>query len=314
MSSHASLKAGALAAVAGLLAFLAIHHLLILPIWFVLPLALPLAVCGGLAVGWAYDQLLPALPTRRWRHLAWCGGVAVVLAPSLVLAELRPAFFDPDSGDLVPGASISRVVAAFGVELLLPSTLVAAALGAALARTPRAGAAAALAGFTFALGPGHNIPLLGGTPGVGSGLALLGAIVTVSSLVLVEAHARLARAGDAPDPHPQVLAPRGGEQPALADPCGTLDEGQRAFAVSRGVDQRVQQRQLGGTLDELGLAGPGPPHRHGTTRAGGDALEAVPTALDSPGGRTQHRDRRDVAQAGRAPTGHPPRPLRPDPR
>jgi hypothetical protein len=57
----------------------------------------------------------------------------------------------------------------------------------------RAALAMALAGLVFALGPGHNVPLLAGTPGVGKGALLLIAITSVSTLVLVEGHACLSR-------------------------------------------------------------------------------------------------------------------------
>jgi len=50
-----------------------------------------------------------------------------------------------------------------------------------------------LAGFVFAPSPGHNIPLLGGTPGAMTGAILLLLIVAVSTFVLVEAHARLSQ-------------------------------------------------------------------------------------------------------------------------
>jgi len=51
-----------------------------------------------------------------------------------------------------------------------------------------------------ALGPGHNIPLLGGTPAVAKELVILAAVVAVASVVLVEAHACLVRlAGDLPN-------------------------------------------------------------------------------------------------------------------
>jgi hypothetical protein len=51
--------------------------------------------------------------------------------------------------------------------------------------------ATAVTGFAFALGPGHNIPLSGGTPAVGKELAIMMAIIVVSALVLVEEDARL---------------------------------------------------------------------------------------------------------------------------
>jgi hypothetical protein len=55
-------------------------------------------------------------------------------------------------------------------------------------------AVTALVSFLFALGPGHHIPFLGGTPDVGTGLTLLAAVIIVSTLVVVESH-RLLTAG-----------------------------------------------------------------------------------------------------------------------
>jgi hypothetical protein len=44
------------------------------------------------------------------------------------------------------------------------------------------------AGFIFALDPGHNIPFIGGTPGLGKELAIMTAVTLVAALVLVESH------------------------------------------------------------------------------------------------------------------------------
>ncbi|OGO33266.1 MAG: hypothetical protein A2Z16_17650 [Chloroflexi bacterium RBG_16_54_18] len=57
-SGNAALIAGVSARIAGLLAFLVVHHLWIRPIWFILPVGLVIADGGGLAVGWAYGELL----------------------------------------------------------------------------------------------------------------------------------------------------------------------------------------------------------------------------------------------------------------
>ena len=121
-------------------AFLALHHLWIEPIWFILVPGLVVAVLGGLAIGWAYAEIRVGLPTRPWIHL---GGVA----------------------------------------------------GRRLGQSMRAAFAMALAGFVFALGPGHNIPLLGGTPGTAKGAMLLAAIAAISTVVLVESQAWLSRRG-----------------------------------------------------------------------------------------------------------------------
>jgi hypothetical protein len=190
--TRAAPVAGVLAGAAGLLVFLVIHHLWIAPIWFILLPGLALAGLGGLAVGRAYGELHHRLPPRPWRHLAWAGLVGLTLVPALVLAELRPPLFDADTGELSRGTTPGLVAARFAGELLLPATL-AGAIGGHLLGGRRAARRMGLAGLVFALGPGHNVPLLGGTSGAAKGAVLLVAIVVVSTGVLVEAHALLAR-------------------------------------------------------------------------------------------------------------------------
>jgi hypothetical protein len=68
--------AGVLAGIAGLLAFLVLHALWIVPIWFILPVGLLVAGGGGLAVGWAYAELRYRLPQRPWTALAVAGVIA----------------------------------------------------------------------------------------------------------------------------------------------------------------------------------------------------------------------------------------------
>lgn len=48
-----------------------------------------------------------------------------------------------------------------------------------------------VAGLVYALGPGHNIPFLAGTPATAKGLLLLPVITVVAAIVLVKATARL---------------------------------------------------------------------------------------------------------------------------
>ncbi|MFO7538217.1 MAG: hypothetical protein R6X32_09170 [Chloroflexota bacterium] len=60
-NKKAALVTGVLA---GLIAFLLIHALGIVPIWFILPIGLLIAAVGGLAVGWAYAELRDRLPKR----------------------------------------------------------------------------------------------------------------------------------------------------------------------------------------------------------------------------------------------------------
>ena len=90
----ASLLAGALSGVATLIVFLVIHHFWIMPIWFILPFGLLIAGLGGVALGWAYHELLPNLPPRPWKAVTIIGLIMVILLPSIVLAEMRTPMFD----------------------------------------------------------------------------------------------------------------------------------------------------------------------------------------------------------------------------
>lgn len=181
---------GVLAGVAGLLVFLTVHHFWIMPIWFVLPIGLPIAAAGGAAVGWAYDELSARLPRRPWTALAVVALIWTILLPGIVLAELRRPFFTLEAdGSAVLVVSVGRVAVGFLAELLATAVLVGALVGWVIGGTRRAALATAVAGFVFALGPGHNIPFIGGTPGVGQELAIMAAVILVSAVVLVEARA-----------------------------------------------------------------------------------------------------------------------------
>jgi hypothetical protein len=190
---NAALLAGALSGVAGLLTFLIIHHFWIRPIWFILPVGLLIAALGGLAAGWAYLEIRPGLPPRPWTVLAMIALIAAILAPSILLAQLRPPPLDIRTGAIIDGSSGPVVIMRVVLELLVTATVVGGLIGWWLGRSPQAAFATAVAGFVFALGPGHNIPLLGNTPVVIKGIMLLAAIVAVSSLVLVEGEAWLAQ-------------------------------------------------------------------------------------------------------------------------
>jgi hypothetical protein len=191
---NTTLTAGGLAGIAGLFVFLIIHHLWIMPIWFILPMGLAIAVVGGLAVGWAYGELLPHLPPRPWTALAVVVLIWAILLPSIVVAELRQPLFVIEGANANRQDSVGRASLIFVLELLATSILVGALAGWLIGRTGRAAQATALAGFIFALGPGHNIPLIGGGGAyyVAKELTIMMAIIAVSALVLVEVQAWLA--------------------------------------------------------------------------------------------------------------------------
>jgi hypothetical protein len=197
-SEKASLIAGMLAGVAGLLVFLVLHHLWIKPIWFILPFGLVIAIIGGLAVGWAYSELYSGLPKWPLTILAWVALIGLTLTPSIVLAQLGSPLFTGTGENATLTVSTKQAVIIFIRNLLLTSTVAGGLGGWLIGRTPRAALATALAGFVFALGPGHNIPFLGNAPGTGKGIILLIVIILVASIVLVEGHAALRAANFSP--------------------------------------------------------------------------------------------------------------------
>ena len=189
---NAEFVAGLLSGVAGLAVFLIIHHFWIKPIWFILPPGLFIAGLGGLAVGWSYAEIRVGLPPRPWTALAIVVLIFAILAPAIILAQLREPTLDL-STFTIPRENAARAALVFVVDLLVTATIVGALAGWLIGRTQSGMIATAIAGFVFALGPGHNIPFLGNTPVVGKGLLLLLAIIVVSAIVLVEASAALGK-------------------------------------------------------------------------------------------------------------------------
>ena len=176
-----------LAGLAGFAVFLVLHHLWIVPIWFIAPVGAVMAGACGAAVGAAYAELLPHLPPRPWTPIVVALGIVVILGPSIVIAELRGPIYvmGPSDGSrlLVP---VSEAVAGFVAGLLGTTTVSSATLGWLVGRRRSAAGWMALAGLVLAIGPGHNIPLLGATPAVTKEVAILAAVSVVSSVVLVE--------------------------------------------------------------------------------------------------------------------------------
>lgn len=192
-SGTASIEMGVGAGIAGLFVFLLVHHVWIVPIWFIAPVGAVMAAAGGAAVGAAYHELRPHLPRRPFTVVAVMGLIAAVLAPSVVIAELRGPIYvmDRDGGRLLVPAT--QAVVDFVVGLLGTSSLAGGLLGWLIGRSRRAAGTMALAAFALALGPGHNIPLLGGTSWTAKELLVLAAVTAVASAVLVEGEAWRAR-------------------------------------------------------------------------------------------------------------------------
>jgi hypothetical protein len=63
-----SLISGVVSGMAGLVAFLVVHHVWIAPIWFVAPMGVATAAVGGLAIGWSYEHVHEGFASRE----LWC--------------------------------------------------------------------------------------------------------------------------------------------------------------------------------------------------------------------------------------------------
>jgi hypothetical protein len=195
IQKSSALTSGMLAGAAGLLTFLVIHAFWIVPIWFILPMGLVIAIPGGLAVGWGYSQVADRLPSRPLRAPVLMGLIAIILLPATTLAELRQPMFALTPQGAIFQSSIPRGIFIFVAELLSTASITGGLLGWWLGGTRKAAAAMALAGAIFALGPGHNIPFIGGTGGVFKEWAILGSVIFVAALVLVEAQVHLSKLG-----------------------------------------------------------------------------------------------------------------------
>jgi hypothetical protein len=178
--------AGIISGIVGLLVFLIIHHFWILPIWFIAPAGAVIAGLGGLAVGWSYSEIRTALPDRPWTFLVLTLLIAIILAPSIVLGQLRSPLVQLPGFTILPGKGQEAAIR-FVLELIVTAVAVGAIEGWLLGRSITAMIATALAGLAYAIGPGHNIPLLGNTASAGKGLILLFIVTIVAAFVLVEA-------------------------------------------------------------------------------------------------------------------------------
>ena len=193
MDNQVAVISGMIAGVAGLSTFLMVHALWIMPIWFILPIGLMIALLGGAAVGWAYAEVQHKLPSRPWTAIALAALIVACLLPATILAELRQPMFNVTPAGAIFQMALGRAIFLFIAELPLSAAIVGASLGWWLARTRRAAGAMALAGIIFALGPGHNIPFIGGTGGVTKEWAIMGAVIIIAALIQTELYVALVK-------------------------------------------------------------------------------------------------------------------------
>lgn len=150
---------GAVAGILTTLAFVFIHEVFIMDIWFTIaPMLISGALCG-LALAWSYRAAVGRRSVRRW--FGWNGGFVVLLGalgvssylifePSYSMAELLVA--DDPLGDVLPPA----------VPLLGVAVVVGTLAMWALSGRKRAGLAPILiTQVLIVLLVGHNLAILG---------------------------------------------------------------------------------------------------------------------------------------------------------
>lgn len=152
-----ALLAGSAGGVAGFAAFLVIHAIWIVPIWFIAPTGLVFGVAGGAATGWAWHVHREHLPARTGaRALLLFGAAVVVLLPSEAVALL----FAPADPRTLAGQPVASLLSLIGVYVAA-AALLGAIAGGLLGRSWAAAAVTGLAAAVFGAGIGHNAPLLG---------------------------------------------------------------------------------------------------------------------------------------------------------
>ncbi|MCW5874567.1 MAG: hypothetical protein KIS88_07975 [Anaerolineales bacterium] len=155
--------AGALAGLAGFLAFLLIHQVLIVPIWFIAPFGAVVAVLAGLLVAWAFEALRPRLPRNIWLAVL---AFTALLTLTQVAAYFASSVQEPIANmvfrnQALPG-KLGTILARFAIDLFLTSAIVGGLLGLLVGRSKQAAGRMALAALGFAIGPGHNTPFFAG--------------------------------------------------------------------------------------------------------------------------------------------------------
>ena len=117
-----------------------------------------------------------------------------ILAPTAIAAEFTgPILTGTSSEDVSLTVSKAAAVAIGLLELAVLPGAAGALLGWRIGRTRSAAVSTALTGIALAVGPGHNIPFLAGTPVALKGLTIVLSVIVASAITLVGVGAMLSR-------------------------------------------------------------------------------------------------------------------------
>ncbi len=159
--------AGGAAGAFGFLAFLIIHHFLIMPIWFIAGFGIIVAIPTGMLVGWAFEAMQVRLPRNPFAAiLIFSALLTLVLALSFFVSSQQSPIENMLFGGnrLRPGFEVA-IASRFAIDLFLVSAAGGAALGWLIGRSRQAAGRMAAAALAFAAGPGHNVPVFAGVDG-----------------------------------------------------------------------------------------------------------------------------------------------------
>lgn len=177
-----TVAAGALAGASGLIAFVVIHAIWIVPIWGMLAM-LPLAAVVGALAAWPFELAVRPLPPAPFDGLV----IGLVLVAALVPTAVYGVVAGPVDQQRITWPA-----------LVVPLALAAPAgalIGVAVTGSGPAAAALALATTAFALTLGHNLPFFPvGSPGAGKAILLVALPTVVAALAFSFARALLSAA------------------------------------------------------------------------------------------------------------------------
>lgn len=178
-----AVRSGAVAGLLTVVAFAALHQVLISDIWFsIFPMALAGAVCGG-SLAWTYASLFP-----RREPGSWFGYVGVYLALLLLLGAASVALLDPvaSMAELItanepPGPLIAEAMP-LTVGYSLAATVV---LSRMWGRTLRAFGSIALTTALLVALLGLNVSVLGLVEMSGEAVPVLGEFFGLLALIML---------------------------------------------------------------------------------------------------------------------------------
>jgi hypothetical protein len=172
----------------GMIVFLVLHALWIMPIWFIAPIGALISVGGGIVTGQCYARASKLSVWRPISSLYVFLMVGVTLLPCVLLIKVVPPLLESQNGEVVHPINMPWIVSGFFLLLIIPAAGVGWIFGRILGGDRSSAAIFSVMGLLIALGPGHNLPLFGAASGeqLTMALTLTFAPIAAAAVVLAE--------------------------------------------------------------------------------------------------------------------------------